>query len=113
MKKRNEVRLLRDPRSSTKKESAISIELPKPTTVSEVEKHNRAVLQRSSVRVCYRESCARCDAPGRFAPHELRRRGLRLIVDHTVLCVTVWMARWRCQNCRYVFTDYPDFRTPL
>lgn len=92
---------------------AISIELPTPTTVSEVEEHNRAVRQRSSVRVCYRDSCARCDALGRFAPHEVRRRGLRLIVDHSVLCLTVWLARWRCRKCRYVFTDYPDFRTSL
>jgi hypothetical protein len=30
-----------------------------------------------------------------------------------VLCVTIWLARWRCWNCRHVFTDYPDFRTPL
>ena len=48
-----------------------------------------------------------------FRPHELRRRGLRLIAEHTVLCVTIWLARWRCRECRYVFTDYPDFRTPL
>ena len=96
-----------------RKKLVISIELPRPTTVSEVEQHNRAVRQQSSVRVCYRDSCARCDAPGRFAPHDLRRRGLRLIVEHSVLCVTVWLARWRCRECRYVFTDYPDFRTPV
>jgi hypothetical protein len=43
----------------------------------------------------------------------LRRRGLRLIVEHTVLCVTIWLARWRCRKCQYIFTDYPSFRTPL
>ncbi len=48
-----------------------------------------------------------------FAPHELRRRGLRLIVAHTVLCVTIWLARWQCRSCRYVFTDYPPFRPPV
>ena len=90
-----------------------NIELPKPTTVSEVESHNGAVRQRGADRPCYRKACARCDADGRFAPHDLRRRGLRLIVDHSVLCVTVWLARWRCRKCRYVFTDYPDFRTPV
>ena len=37
--------------------------------------------------------------------------GLRLVVGHGVPCVTVWLAR-KCRNCRYVFTDYPDFRTP-
>jgi hypothetical protein len=81
--------------------------------VSEVERHNRAVCQPGATRACYRNSCARCEHSGRFAPHELRRRGLRLIVDHTVLCLTIWLARWRCRKCRYVFTDYPDFRTPL
>jgi hypothetical protein len=63
--------------------------------------------------VCYGKVCVRCEKPGAFAPYDLRRRGLRLIVDYTVLCVIVWLARWRCDNCRYVFTDYPDFRTPL
>lgn len=91
----------------------MSIELPTPVTVSEVEEHNRVVRQRSSDRVCYRKSCIRCDSGERFAPHDVRSRGLRLIVGHAVLCVTVWLARWRCCNCRYVFTDYPDFRTSL
>lgn len=91
----------------------MSIGYSKSSAGSEVERHNEAVRQPRAVRACYRKSCARCDHPGRFAPHELRRRGLRLVVDHTVLCLTVWLARWRCRNCRYVFTDYPDFRTPV
>ncbi len=96
-----------------KKDLAICIELPAPTAVSEIEEHNRAVRRRGADRICYRKSCARCDAEDRFAPHDVRRRGLRVIVRQTVLCLTVWLARWRCRNCRYVFTDYPDFRTPL
>jgi hypothetical protein len=43
----------------------------------------------------------------------LRRRGLRLLVEHTVLCMTIWLARWQCRKCQYIFTDYPSFRTPL
>jgi hypothetical protein len=43
----------------------------------------------------------------------LRRRGLRLVVEHTVLCMTIWLARWRCRKCRHVFTDYPSFRTSV
>jgi len=89
------------------------IELPQPTTVSEVDQHNAAVRQRGADRFCYRDYCPRCDKPGRFAAHDLRRRGLRLIVDYTVLCVTVWLGRWRCRHCDMVFTDYPDFRTTL
>jgi hypothetical protein len=95
------------------KESVLAIEPPKPTTVDEVEEHNRIVRQPSADRACYRKACARCDAKEEFAAHELRRRGLRLIVDHSVLCMTVWLARWRCRQCRYVFTDYPDFRTSV
>jgi hypothetical protein len=105
--------LPRDPRSSAKKDLAISIELPRPTSESEVEQHNRAVCQRGAVRVCYRKLCARCDEGEQFAPHDVRRRGLRLVRGYKVLCLTVWLARWRCCNCRYVFTDYPDFRISL
>ena len=94
-------------------ESVLAIELLKPTTADEVHKHNRAVRQPSADRACYQEVCARCDSDKGFVAHELRRRGLRLIVDHAVLCMTVWLARWRCRNCRYVFTDYPDFRTSI
>jgi hypothetical protein len=114
MKKEERGPFAGDPRSSHQKDLAISIELPTATTVSEVEEHNRAVRRRGSVRVRYRESCARCDyAEERFSPHDVRRRGLRLIVGHSVLCLTVWLARWRCRNCLCVFTDYPDFRTSL
>ena len=95
------------------KDLAIHIELPHPTTVSEVEEHNRTVRRPSVERACYRKLCGRCQQPGPFGPHELRRRGLRLVVEHTVLPMTIWLARWRCRKCRLVFTDYPDFRTPL
>ena len=105
--------LTTDPRSSLEKDLAISIELPRPTTVIEVEAHNQAVRRQSADRACYRKLCGRCKEPGPFKPHELRRRGLRLLVEHTVLCMTIWLARWRCRKCRYIFTDYPSFRTAL
>jgi hypothetical protein len=95
------------------KRLVLSIELPGLTAAREVEEHNRAVRRRGSDRVCYRKSCARCDAEGQLQPHDVRPRGLRLIVSHRVLCMTVWLARWRCRKCCHVFTDYPDFRTPL
>ena len=102
-----------DPRSPIKKDFAVSIKLPSPTTVSEVEEHNRVVRRQSDDRACYRKFCSRCQQPGPFSPHELRRRGLRLVVEHTVLGLMIWLARWRCRKCRHVFTDYPDFRTSL
>jgi hypothetical protein len=89
------------------------IELCVSTTPKEVEDHNRAVCRRGPDRAWHRQSCARCDNPGPFAPHDLRRRGLRLIVNHMVLVVTTWLARWKCRKCGHVFTDYPDFRTPI
>jgi len=88
----------------------MSIELPRHTTVEEVEKHNERCR---SDYARYREMCGRCGHRGGFKRHDLRPRGLRLIVEHTVLCMTIWLARWRCWKCRHVFTDYPDFRTSL
>jgi hypothetical protein len=105
--------MMRPPAPPIKKDLAISIVQFTPTTIGEVEEHNRAVRRRSADRACYRKFCGRCQAPGPFAPHELRRRGLRLVSEHVVCRLTVWLARWQCRKCRYVFTDYPDFRTPL
>ena len=104
-------------RSSTKKRILV-IGQSAPTSPIElqVDKHNRGVRQRGKLRRCYRDSCARCDTVAPFSPHDVRSRGLRVVVDHpvrSVLCLTVWLARWECPNCGLVFTDYPDFRTPL
>jgi ribosomal protein S27AE len=91
----------------------MSIDQSASRTVSEIEQHNRWVRRRGADRKRYRKFCARCDAQDAFSPHDLRRRGLRVVSNHTVLLLTVWLARWRCKRCRYVFTDYPDFRTSL
>ncbi|OQY12539.1 MAG: hypothetical protein B6I33_06355 [Propionibacterium sp. 4572_24] len=93
--------------------SVINIDQPACRTVLEVEQHNGAVCQPGAARACYREFCARCQAKGPFSPHDLRQRGLRAVANQMVLSMTVWLARWRCRKCRYVFTDYPDFRTSL
>ena len=61
---------------------------------------------------CGQRSCMRCQGT-KFKRHELRRRQLRVIVEDVVQVMRIVIARWRCQGCRYVFTDYPDFRTPL
>lgn len=97
----------------SRKYRAISIVQFSPTTESEVQKHNQAVMRRGPDRRCYTKHCGRCQNENPFSPHDLRRRGLRLIENDMVLCVTLWLARWQCRKCRYVFTDYPDFRTPL
>ena len=74
-----------------------------------VNQHNEAVRMLSENRVRYRVHCAICNSD-RFAPHELRRRTLRLIVANRVLVMTLWLARWRCLECRRIWTDYPPFR---
>lgn len=61
---------------------------------------------------CGQRICARCQGT-QFKRHELRRRQLRVIVANVVQVLSIVVARWRCQSCRRVFTDYPDFRTPL
>ena len=113
MKKRSEIQATGPPLLSSRKDTEVSIGYSRGTTREEVERHNQAVRRSSVERACYRKFCGRCSHAAPFAPHELRRRGLRLIVDHTVLCLTAWLARWRCRKCHYVFTDYPDFRIPL
>lgn len=77
-----------------------------------VNRHNEAVRTLSEVRIRYRHICAVCEGRA-FAPHELRRRTLRLIVGNGVLVMTIWLARWRCLACRRIGTDYPPFRLAL
>ena len=91
----------------------VSIDLPKPEAEAQVLQHNQGVQRVGANRTCYVELCARCKAKDDFAPHDVRRRGLRIVLETSVLVVVVWLARWRCRKCRYVFTDYPDFRTPV
>ena len=78
-----------------------------------VRRHNQKVQKAAADRACYAKLCARCKAKDDFAAHDVRRRKLRIVLANAVLITTVWLARWRCRKCRYVFTDYPDFRTPL
>jgi hypothetical protein len=73
-----------------------------------VKQHNDAVRTVSENRLRYRESCPICNGQ-QFAPHELRRRSLRLIVAQRVLVMTLWLARWRCLECRRIWSDYPPF----
>ena len=75
-----------------------------------IKRHEAAVRTHSRERVCYRTVCAGCGKSPPFGPHGLRRRTLRYIVENGVVCVTIWLARWRCRQCGRIFTDYPDFR---
>ncbi len=76
----------------------------------EIKQHNAAVQRNCRDRVCYRTVCAACGKNAPFAPHQVRPRNLRYIVRNSVVCVVIWLARWRCRGCGRTFTDYPDFR---
>ena len=78
-----------------------------------IKRHNDLVRRNSRDRHRYRKSCIGCGEDTPLAPHELRRRTLRYVVANSVLCVVIWLARWRCRNCGRSFTDYPDFRFAL
>ena len=78
-----------------------------------IKRHNGLVRTYSRDRHRYQKSCIGCGEDTALAPHELRRRTLRYVVANSVLCVVIWLARWRCRNCGRSFTDYPDFRFAL
>jgi hypothetical protein len=83
------------------------------------------MTRRGPDRRCYRQNCARCEASGPFAPHDIRQRGLRIVIEAAspgaaanqktlrVRREMLLLVRWRCRKCRRLFTDHPDFRTPL
>ena len=73
-----------------------------------MDRHQRAISKGAR----YRQRCNRCEATG-FTRHELRRRSLRVIVELTVQIHSIIVIRWKCSQCGHVFTDLPDFRTPL
>jgi hypothetical protein len=74
-----------------------------------VNQHNAAVRVVSERRKRYRSDCVICNSK-KISPHELRRRTLRIIQGCNVVLRTLWLARWRCMDCRRVWTDYPSFR---
>ena len=78
-----------------------------------IKQHDTDVRKNSRDRVCYRTVCAGCGKNAPFAPHGLRRRTLRYIVENSVVCVVIYLARWRCRRCGRTFTDHPDFRLAL
>ena len=76
----------------------------------QIKNHNAAVRRNSRDRVRYRKTCAVCVKGEVFAPHEVRCRWLRYILDNQVRIERLWLARWRCCGCGRTFTDHPDFR---
>jgi rRNA maturation endonuclease Nob1 len=98
---------LRVPRSNTT--SPLSID----DLTQQIKQHDIGVRKNPRDRVCYRTVCAGCGKNAPFASHGLRQRGLRYIVDNSVVCSVIWLARWRCRGCGRTFTDHPDFRLAL
>jgi hypothetical protein len=80
-----------------------------PSILDAIAKHQEAIFQ----NVRYRKRCLRCDATEGFKKHELRRRKIRVILSLTVQVLSIVLVRWKCLRCGLVFTDWPDFRTPV
>ena len=68
---------------------------------------------------CSKSACPACQSTAGFARKDIRRRKLRFFDVHqitaqlVVAVVSIRLARFRCLACEYVFSDYPDFRTPV
>ena len=68
---------------------------------------------------CSKSACPACQNVAGFARKCTRRRKLRYFDQHPttaqriVVTAIIRLVRWKCIGCGYIFTDYPDFRTPL
>lgn len=68
---------------------------------------------------CSKTACPACHVAAGFTRKDIRRRKLRYLRQHPmtsilhVVKVVIRLVRWKCILCKYTFTDYPDFRTPL
>lgn len=68
---------------------------------------------------CSKSACPACLAATCFTRKDIRRRKLRYLRQNQmtsilhVAKIDVRLVRWNCCLCKYTFTDYPDFRTPL
>ena len=68
---------------------------------------------------CSKSVCPACHAATCFTRKDIRRRKLRYLRQNQVTSIlhvteiAIRLVRWKCIFCKYTFTDYPDFRTPL
>lgn len=68
---------------------------------------------------CSKSVCPACHAATGFTRKDIRRRKLRYLRQNQVTSIlhvatiAIRLVRWKCCRCKYTFTDYPDFRTPL
>lgn len=68
---------------------------------------------------CSKSACPACHAVTCFTRKDIRRRKLRYLRKNPVTSIlhvakiAIRLVRWKCFLCKYTFTDYPDFRTPL
>ena len=68
---------------------------------------------------CSKSACPACHVSACLTRKDIRRRKLRYLRQHPVTLIlhvakiVIRLVRWKCIFCKYTFTDYPDFRTPL
>lgn len=76
-----------------------------------IEDHTRRIL-RAEPSVPYRESCRSCNSE-RFVRHDVRRREFYWLDElGCSRSCSSWIARWKCLECKTIFTDYPPFALP-
>jgi len=76
----------------------------------EIKDYNQSVLDLSFE--CRRDTCPGCKKVPDFAKHDVSPRQFRIREDDLICVVASWRVRFRCRDCRKVFTEYPPFALP-
>jgi len=77
----------------------------------QIKDFNQAVIELSFRCSC--EACPRCKKKAPiFARHDVSPRQFRLREGDLIYILDSWRVRFRCQDCRSVFTEYPPFALP-
>jgi hypothetical protein len=78
--------------------------------VNAIEEHSRGILRSDSTP--YQEVCKACRS-SRLVRHDVRRREFYFRDElGCARSISSWIARWKCSQCKGIFTDYPPFALP-
>ncbi len=75
----------------------------------DIDQHEKRVFSGAEP---YTVICRRCQEKSEFVRHDVRRRTFCSRDGGDALTVRSWIARWKCTNCQFRFTDYPPFALP-
>ena len=78
------------------------------TIADRIRQHDKDVTAAVSKR--YANCCPVCRNASRIRRHEIRRRSFYCQSDTgEPSAIRSWLVRWKCCECRRIFTDYPPF----